>query len=220
MGEQKEYLIRRAAGPVRLACEDAAWETAERLLVDEHPWYVSGEKRQTDVAMLYGPETLWVLFVCQDRHISAVETRPNGNVYLDSCVELFAMPDPGGDGGYFNLEANCCGTVHLGFGPGREGRRLADPSVLNQICVATSIPIPTKAESPADDGWWLAAAIPFAAVSELAGRPVQPASGSTWRANLNRCGGQTDVQYACWNPIDCDKPDYHRPESFGTLRFE
>ena len=220
MSQQNSYVVRRAAGAVRLACDESCWSQADRLSVGEYPWYESGQTQSTDVALLYDDESLYALFVCEDRHIHAVETRPNGNVYLDSCVELFAMPDPGRDGGYFNLEANCCGTMHLGFGPGREGRRLADPAVFNRICVATSIPTPTKEESPSDDGWWLAAAVPFAAIAELAGFPATPASGSTWRANFYRCGGKTDTQYACWNPIQWEKPDYHRPEFFGTLTFE
>ncbi len=220
MGATKEYLVRRARGPVRLACDEEAWNAADRLSIAEFPWYSSGQKQGTDAALLYDDEALYALFVCEDRHIYAVETRPNGNVYLDSCVEMFAMPAPGAEAGYFNLEANCCGTIHLGFGAGREGRRLAPASVLERIRVVTSIATPTREESSADDGWWLAAEVPFAAISELAGFEVAPRSGTRWRANFYRCGGKTDPQYACWNRIEWDRPDYHRPEFFGTLRFE
>ncbi len=220
MGEENSYLVRRAGGPVRLACDDPAWAAAETVSIDQYPWYEGGQQQGTRVAMLYDEQCFYALFVCEDRHIHAVETRPNGNVYLDSCVELFAMPNPGRDDGYFNLEANCCGTVHLGFGRQREHRRLASPAVLEAISVVTSIPTPTREETPGDDGWWLAAAIPFAAIAELAGVEVAPGSGAVWRANLYRCGGKTDPQYACWNRIEWAKPDFHRPESFGKLTFE
>jgi hypothetical protein len=220
MEATKSYLICRAAGPVRLACDDEAWAGAERLSIDEYPWYRSGQKQGTDVALLYDAEALYALFVCEDRHISAAETRPNGNVYLDSCVELFAMPAPDGDGGYFNFEANCCGTAHLGFGPARQGRRLADEPVLRRIRVATSVATPIKSESTRDDGWWLAARLPFAAISEFAGFPVAPEPQARWRANFYRCGGKTDPQYACWNTIRWERPDFHRPEFFGELRFQ
>ena len=220
MAETKSCLIRRAAEPVRLACDDPAWGQAERFSIDEYPWYQSGDKQATDVALLYDDKAVYALFVCEDRHISAIETRPNGNVYLDSCVEFFAMPAPRRDPGYFNLEANCCGTVHLGFGGGREGRRLAGPRVHNQFRVVTSIATPDRVESPNDDGWWLAAALPFAAISELAGFEAAPKAGTAWRANFYRCGGKTDPQYACWNPIAWEEPDYHRPEFFGELTFE
>ena len=140
-------------------------------------------------------------------------------VCRDSCVEFFGLPDPA-RGGYFNFEANCCGCVHLGFGPGRPDRRLATPDVFAKIQVATSIPTKTRSESARDDGWWLAAALTYEGLSELADARVAPKSGDVWKANFFRCGGKTDPQYAVWNPIDREIPDYHRPEFFGELRFE
>ena len=220
MSEGKTYLVRRAPGAVRLACEDTAWAEADRLLIDEFPWFIHGQKQQTNVALLYDDEAVYALFVCEDAHIYSVETRTNGDVYKDSCVELFADPDGAAGAGYFNFEANCCGVVHLGLGPGRGERRLAGEDIHRKIEVATSIPTDAKDESPNDDGWWLAAKLPLAALSEFTGAKVQPASGDTWRANFYRCGGKTDEQYACWNRITVDKPDFHRPECFGTLEFE
>jgi len=219
MSEPKTYRVRRAPGAVRLACDDPAWSAADRMLIDEYPWYAGGAKQETDVALLYDDEAVYVLFVCEDRHICSVETRPNGDVYKDSCVEFFANPAPAAGGGYFNFEANCCGVVHLGFGEGRGNRRLADEGVHARIQVATSIPTDTKDESPNDDGWWLAAKLPFETLSEFAGVQVKPAAGDAWRANFYRCGGKTDGQYACWNPITVQRPDFHRPECFGTLEF-
>jgi hypothetical protein len=220
MPETRSYLIRHADRPVRLAADDPCWEHADRLEIDQFPWYDSGLKQHTDVALLYDDDALYALFICADRHIQAVETRPNGNVYLDSCVEMFAQPAPDWDSGYFNFEANCCGAVHLGWGAERTDRRLAPPSVHNSICVVTSIPADQKLEAPDDDGWWLAASLPFAAIGELAGFRIAPECGAVWRANFYRCGGETDPQFACWNCIETDRPDYHRPEHFGRLRFE
>jgi len=220
MGESKSYVVRRAGGPVRLACDDPCWAPADRLTIDEFPWYESGTKQGTTAAMLYDDSAVYVLFICEDSHIHAREIRPNGDVYLDSCVELFAKPGAGEGDGYFNFEANCCGTVHLGFGPARGGRRLAGDDVLAAVAVAGSVPTPTRDETPGDDGWWLAAKLPFAAIGQLAGAKVAAAPGAVWRANFYRCGGKTDPQYACWKAIECEKPDFHRPEFFGTLTFE
>ena len=218
MPDTKSYVIRRATGPVRPAPEDGAWAAAERLAVDEFPWYESGQKQATDVALLYDDEALHALFVCEDSHISAVATDLNGNVYLDSCVEFFAWP--AALEGYFNFEGNCCGTVHLGFAPDRHNRKLAPQAIHDQLTVVTSIPTATKEESPNDDGWWLAAVIPFAAIAEFTSAAVAPKSGDRWRANFYRCGGKTDPQFGCWNVIACERPSYHLPEFFGELIFE
>ncbi len=218
MSETRTYTIHRSSGPVGLNPKDNAWSKAEKLSIDVYPWYKGGDKQGTEGRLLYDDEAVYALFICQDKHIYSEETRPNGNVYKDSCVEFFAIPDLA-NGGYFNFEANCCGCVHLGWGPGRPDRKLAGPETHAGLKVATSVSGPTKNESPSDNGWWLAARLPFSTISQFAGLTVAPRAGTIWKANFYRCGGKTDDQYACWNPIGHPKPDFHRPEFFGTLRF-
>jgi len=216
----RRYVIGSAAGAVPLTGRVAGtpWSRARVLRIEAYPWYERGCKQSTTVRMLYDPQALHVQFRCRDRHVSARATRLNGEVYLDSCVELFAMPSGGGE--YFNLEINCCGCMHLGWGAGRPGRRLVGPELARRVRIATSVASATKDASDDDRGWWVAVSLPFAALSEFAGRRIEPGPGEAWRANLYRCGGQIDDQYACWSPIDWPRPDYHRPEFFGTLLFE
>ena len=217
---EKTYTVRKASGEVKLSCDETIWTAADRLSIDEYPWYTGGQKQATTVAALYDADAIYLLFICEDKHIYAVETRPNGDVYKDSCVEFFANVNPEKGNDYFNFEVNCCGTIHLAYGPDRYNRTLAPDDVLEMIRVSTSIPTPTKEESPSDDGWWLAAAIPFTAISRLTGYPVEVNSETIWEANFYRCGGKTDPQYACWNPIATPQPDFHQPKYFGILKFE
>jgi Carbohydrate-binding family 9 len=45
--------------------------------------------------------------------------------------------------------------------------------------------------------------------------------GQLMRANLYKCGDRlTKPHYATWNPVVSQKPDYHRPESFGEWIFQ
>ena len=216
---KKECLIRRAKGRVELNPKGRAWASARRVSIDVFPWYEKGRKQAAQVALLYDDRAVYALFVCQDRHIFAKRTIPNSLVSRDSCVEFFATPDPFRNE-YFNFETNCCGTMHLGFGRWRSKRRLADAKIFRSIRIATSVPTRTKQESPSDKLWWVAVRLPFAAISALAGQPVAPKSGSVWRVNFYRCGGRTDKQYACWNPICWRRPNYHRPRYFGMATFE
>ena len=44
--------------------------------------------------------------------------------------------------------------------------------------------------------------------------------GKTFRANFYKCGDMLSVpHYVTWNPVGTPKPDYHRPEYFGELKF-
>ena len=207
--------------PVPLAGQVARtpWAGANVLKIDRYPWYAGGHKQPTLVRMLYDAASLYVQFRCSDRHILSRVTELNGMVCEDSCVELFASPHPDERADYFNLEVNCCGCMHLGWGPERNGRRLVTPEPASRVHIATSEPAPTRDESPDDRRWWVAAAIPFAMLGEFAGHDVRPTRGDVWRANFYRCGGRPGGQYAVWSPIDWPHPDYHRPEFFGTLRF-
>jgi len=215
------YIITKANCSVPLTGQVAGtpWSGAAELKVAHYPWYTAGQKQDTAVRMLYDAQNLYVQFNCRDRHIFAKETRLNGMVCTDSCVEFFATIDPAVCPDYFNLEINCCGVMHMGYGAGRHGRKLVSPELANRLAIVTSEKTPTRKESPADEAWWVAAAIPFDAISEFTGKKVMPTSGTTWKANFYRCGGKTDDQYACWNLIQWEKPDFHRPEFFGDLQF-
>jgi len=200
------------------------WALANVLEIDDFPWYKGGAMQATDVRLLYTDSALYVQFICQDKHISAKNTEFNGPVCLDSCVEFFATIEPQKRPDYFNLEINCCGQFHMGFGPERKGRTLMPVEMSGRIKVVTSIDGDSKEESALDEGWWAAVEIPFDLIGEFAsiknpGTKVAPATGAKWKANFYRCGGKTDDQYGVWNEFDWPQPDFHRPEFFGELVF-
>jgi hypothetical protein len=215
------YNIKRAQGPVPLCGESQGqpWQRAEVAPIDEYPWFQAGRKQRTEVRLLWDDQALYAQFVCEDVHIFAQETRLNGKVCADSCVELFAAPQPDKREDYFNLEVNCCGVFMLGMGPGRHGRSLIDESMARQIEIVSSESAAPRDERPDDRGWWVAMRLPFAVVGAMAGHDVSPQPGDEWKGNFYRCGGKSDDQYATWAHIDAPKPDYHRPEQFGRLIF-
>lgn len=200
------------------ACpESPPWSELAGLRIDEYPWYSGGAKQRTTAAVCCDAENLHLIYECEDRHIWAAPRESNGPVALDSCVEFFArLP---GDENYFNLEINCCGVVHLGYGPDRNHRRLCPLPILERVAVETTVEGPAKEENPEDDGWVLQARLPFDVIEEFTGQDAHPEAGQGWRANFYRCGGRTDPQYASWSPIDVSSPDFHLPQYFGRIVF-
>ena len=205
--------------PLHGDIEQPPWSLADVALVDQFPWYAGGLKQLTTARLLYDAGALYLQFICEDKHISSEVRELNGPVCRDSCAEFFATISPADGPGYFNFEANACGVFHLGFGPHIDDRKLISPGLARQIRVTTSLDAPAKDVSPDDDGWWLAAAIPFEVIGELSGRQVKPAAGDVWQGNFYRCGGTIDPQYACWSPVDTPRPHFHQPGFFDTLRF-
>ena len=221
----KQYKMRKTTGEAALCGEvtGTEWEKANKLSVNEYPWFKSGNKQGTTVRMLYDERAVYVQFLCEDKHIYADHTEVNSSVCIDSCVEFFAKPLPRDNERYFNLEVNCCGNFLLGWGRNIKdiaGTFVAPELSTSYLKIASSEPGPRKAESPEDNGWWMAAKIPFELINQISGDEIRPVSGTVWRANFYRCGGQTDPQYACWNLVGTPNPDYHQPEFFGELVFE
>lgn len=210
--EKVDTLSQMTADPAGLP-----WEKVNVLEIDNYPWYSAGKKQRTTVRACYDAENIHLIFECEDVHIAASAREPNGPVCQDSCVEFFAGPPDTGQ--YFNLEINCCGDILLGYGQKRQNRILADPALIRQIEVATTVQERPKHESPDDDGWILQVRLPLEVLNRLTGQAIKPSPGERWRANFYRCGGRTDPQYACWSPIQTPSPDFHRPEFFGTITF-
>lgn len=217
--ESKKYVICRVNAEMPLDCRPWAgrWGAVKRVHVSRFPWYSKGEKQMTHAAVCYSKEALFLSFECEDRYIYAADRSTNGAVCKDSCVEFFATVP--GDDSYFNLEINCCGVIHLGYGPRQFGRELCDPAVVERIEVATTVESNGNEETFEDEGWILQVRLPFDVLAHMAGRAVEPSPGEQWRGNFYRCGGRTNAQHACWAHINTPAPDFHRPEFFGQLVF-
>ena len=188
----------------KLACEqitgnqlsNGAWERLERAEIACICWDKTWED---DVAawawMGWDTDTFYVFLQARETPIVVKETKRNGEVYKDSCLECFFMP-PNLDG-YYNLEINAAGVIHLAFGAGRHGRVF--PEVDVPVVVGQS-----------GENWMVAAAIPTALWQ--GGLQV----GDIWRGNFQKCcEAKKPSHHLTWNVIGTPKPDFHQPDYFG-----
>jgi hypothetical protein len=193
------------------------WSTITALDINKFPWYKTGTQQNTQVKLCASDETLFIQIIAQDNYSFAKQTQLNHMLVCeDSCVEFFFSPSGILGSSYVNLEVNCCGTLHVAYGAGRENRQFISLEVASLIQRSSSITSPIKFESQNDTQWEVEIALPFTAIEHLTGELV---SKGKWFANFYRCGGRTEPQYAVWNNIDVPDPDYHQPEHFGKLVF-
>ena len=69
-----------------------------------------------------------------------------------------------------------------------------------------------------DTTWEVALIIPYAAFFK---HQIQSLDGKEVKANFYKCGDELQTpHFLSWNPIKIEKPDFHRPDFFGTLEFE
>lgn len=160
-------------------------------------------------------DEIWLKYYVNEKHILARETKINGDVYKDSCVEFFISP---GEQNYYNFELNCIGTIHLAYGPGRHDRKFVDPSLVRKIITKSTLGNQPFEEKTGDFEWEMMIRIP---IECFAYSKLNTFSGLKAMGNLYKCGDDTsEPHYVTWKPVKTEKPDYHRPEFFGNIYFE
>lgn len=160
-------------------------------------------------------DEIWLKYYVAEKHLRAVETNINGDVYKDSCVEFFISHD---NDNYYNLEFSCIGTVHLAWGPNRHNRKKINPELINKISIRSTLGNQPFDKKSGDFQWEMMIRIPIECFtfSNLKSFNGLKASG-----NFYKCGDETEVpHFVTWNPVQTNQPDYHRPEYFGSIEFE
>lgn len=166
--------------------------------------------------MAYGDEAIYLHYGVEEDSVRAVAPNDNGHVWEDSCCELFLQPAD--DEVYYNIECNCAGTLLVGCGQGREGRVLAPQEILNGVDRWSSLGRETFEEQIGTCRWQLALIVPLKTFFRHA---IDSLDGRILRANFYKCGDAlSKPHFLSWNPIGIEKPDFHRPDFFGRLKFE
>jgi len=224
------YRIRRAGQQPSFTgnWSGGAWAAAEPVFVDHFHPSSSDHRPKTEVKILYNSAYLYVFFRVHDRYVRAVAEGFQGPVWADSCAEAFLRPRE--NGGYFNFEMNCGGTLLLYYieDPRRteEGFAKFTPVAAEKVAgmrIYHSLPsrVDPEIEEPVE--WRLEYSIPLAVFEAYLGEAVDPSghpAGGRWRGNFYKCGDQTShPHWASWSPIG-EELNFHCPEHFGTLEFE
>lgn len=160
---------------------------------------------------------IWLKYYVTEKSILAEVAETNGGVANDSCVEFFL--DPQGDGNYYNFEFSCIGVTHLAYGPGRKDRAFVKSEIIEEeIKVKSTLGSVPFAEQTGNHTWEMTIIIPATSLTHDNGIQLK---GLSTKANFYKCGNKTaESHYLSWNPVVTEKPDFHRPEYFGTLIFE
>lgn len=176
---------------------------------------------KTRVKLAYDENSIYVMFRVEDRYIRATATSHQDDVYKDSCVEFFFTPGTDLSKGYFNLEMNCGGTLLFHFqAKPRKNRIIIPVEDCRKIACVNSLPHIIDPEITDPVTWTVAYTVPVALLEKYC--PTDPPAPKTvWRANFYKCADNTShPHWLTWSPIDHPVPDFHRPQSFGTLQFD
>ena len=219
------YKVRRTRAeiPIDAGWDSAAWRDVATLQLSHFMGDRPAHLPKVETKVQYDDMALYLHFRVADRYVRAVTQEHQGGVFYDSCVEFFFTPGTDVKQGYFNLEMNCGGTMLFHFQ--RQPRKNQQPLAADDVAkveVAHSLPKLVDPEITEPTTWTVSYRLPTAILSKYFPVDVaMPAAGVTWRANFYKCADATShPHWLTWSKIERDRPDFHRPEWFGTLEFE
>lgn len=199
LGEISEYLDKKGT----------------RLSIDTLNWKGFSYRPDVVLSVSYSDREIFLKYYVKEEYFKAEKTESNQMVCEDSCVEFFVSPET--DGLYYNIEFNGIGTCLLGSGTGRADSKRANPEIISRIRRITSVGSEPVKERAGAFEWTIVIAVPFDVFFH---HRIKSLRGKTFMANFYKCGDMVKVpHYVTWNPVGTEKPDYHRPEYFGTLKF-
>ncbi len=188
------------------------WSAVPAAEVNRFLW-LEGYAPKTVAQMVYVKDYGFVLRMeCTESEPRALYRQYMDPVYTDSCMEFFA--DWLGDGRYINMEMNANGALLSCIGRDRHKR-----TPIIELTDGDIFPVSARRR---EDRWSVLASVPTDLLATILGVPtLDIGSGFSFRGNFYKCGDDTDIpHYGMWNPVDTEKPDFHRPEFFGELTLD
>jgi alpha-galactosidase len=186
---------------------DAAWDSASPISF-AHDWqgHHADPLRETQVRVLWSPQTLFLRFQARYRTITVFEdAEPSGRrdqLWERDVAEVFLQPPELHGSNYKEFEVSPNGFwIDLDIAPG--GKRFLQSGLRRRVHVAA-----------ASNTWDAQLAIPLASLTAN----FDPAKA--WRVNFYRVEGAVEPRfYSAWSATRTTVPNFHVPEAFGRLLF-
>ena len=178
---------------------------------EEYPY-----RPEVSFRIFHNDAYLFIEYDVREKCTAALETVDGNDVYKDSCVEFFILPQ--GSAHYYNFEWNAIGTLCMSRRTGRHDPVHAPKEVLSSVLTVSTYGRKAFSEILGDNVWQLRAAIPCTA---LFGDALESWKGAQFKANFYKCGDALSTpHYVTWAPVETPSPDYHRPEFFRPVVCE
>lgn len=189
----------------------STFDNGEKHRITSCPWPEYQYVPEVSFAIAHGKDCLFLKYFVSENTVRAKYGQINDPVYKDSCVEFFIAF--GKEDNYYNFEFNCEGIGLLGYGAGKENRKLLDADLIGKIRTWPFV----QHYNGGGGHWQLALIIPFEVFEE---HQIVSLHDQVCRVNFYKCGDDLpQPHFLCWNPVQTLTPDFHRPEYFGSARF-
>ena len=182
------------------------------------------DEQVTNFRMLWDENNIYLHYQCQDKYITARETKRDGATFLDDCAEFFLSPSKDNPQLHFCFEINlnkvCNDIIYLN--DFESGNDVVIKGYNPPYEVAVTIDGTVNDNSDIDKGWTMEVAIPLSAFNRYSEvNPIQ--NKAQWsflalRQNRDDIEGERRVTSIIY-PNHKIENDVHQPEFFGIVEF-
>ena len=160
--------------------------------------------RQTQVRMLWSPDSIFLRFDCSYREIFTYSGKAThrDQLWMRDVAEVFIRPDMWDANHYLEFEISPNGDwLDLDIAPGKKSILFCD--------LKSRVLLDRKKQT-----WTAEMAIPMSCLTQSF-KPHE-----AWRLNFFRIEGREPNRfYSAWVPTFAPQPNFHVPEVFGVLHF-
>ncbi|PXV69205.1 cellulose/xylan binding protein with CBM9 domain [Dysgonomonas alginatilytica] len=172
-------------------------------------------KPEVTFTIAHNSENILLQYKVKENEILAAVTTDNGEVWTDSCVEMFLSFD---NKHYYNAEFTCIGKALLGYREFGGSAEHGSKEVMQSILRLPSLGTANRDKEIGNFDWTLTIVIPCAAFWKS---DIQSFDGLQVKGNFYKCGDNLTVpHFVSWTTIGTPSPSFHQPRFFGELIFE
>ena len=166
-------------------------------------------------AIAHNGENILLQYRVKENEILAAVTKDNGEVWTDSCVEMFLSFD---NQHYYNAEFTCIGKALLGYRKFGEKAVHASIPTMQSILRQPSLGTANRGKEIDNFDWVLTLVIPRTTFWES---DITSFDGLHAKGNFYKCGDNLSTpHFVSWTTIETPSPSFHQPSFFGELFFE
>ncbi|WP_422080368.1 carbohydrate-binding family 9-like protein [Ulvibacterium sp.] len=227
LGEQPIFRVSKTNQKIMIDGElnEEIWQKTEARTLDyfyrvEKP----DDQQQTTFRMLWDEQNLYLFYQMEDKYLTVLETRRDGEPYFDDCAEIFFITAPDSLDTHFGYELNLnkASNDFIYFNSYYKGKDIVYRSFNPEFEVETTYDGTVNDNSDIDNGWTMEMAIPISNFGEL-GEAVPLQKGTRWailavRQDRNDLKGNRRSTSTLFPIYDISK-NVHQANRFGLVEF-
>ncbi len=220
------FKVSKAKQPIKVDGKlDDGWLHTEVGTLDHYRRYEKADDRQkTKFRMLWDEQNLYVFFECEDKYITARETKRDGQPYFDDCAEIFLIPAPAKLDMHYGFEVNLnkASNDFIFLTHFYQDKHTIIKSYNPDFEVEVAVHGTVNDDSDTDEGWDMEFAIPlklFEGIDSIS--PVAPGNRLAFQAIRQDRNDATGDRRSWGTLFEVAKENngVHEPEDFGFLEF-